>query len=149
MEGHFLIGGQNFGHEADDQGVSFEGAGQKTSAFRGQEDAPAAAVLGVRGPAHPSGLLEARQVARDVALGREQAPGQGRVRKVWRQLLREAVVVARCTVERLMRQMGLEGAVRGKKAKTTWPSGQAAERPRDLVDRDFSVPGPNRLWVGE
>jgi putative transposase len=71
------------------------------------------------------------------------------VRKVWRQLLREAVVVARCTVERLMRQMGLEGAVRGKKAKTTWPSGQAAERPRDLVDRDFSVPGPNRLWVGE
>jgi putative transposase len=69
-------------------------------------------------------------------------------RKVWRQLHREAIPVARCTVERLMRQMGLQGAVRGKKWKTTITDA-GAERPADLVDRDFSATRPNQLWVAD
>jgi transposase InsO family protein len=71
------------------------------------------------------------------------------VRKVWHQLLREGIEVARCTVERLMREMGLQGVVRGKKPRTTQPAENAMERPRDLVDRDFSAPAPNRLWVAD
>jgi len=69
-------------------------------------------------------------------------------RKVWRQLRREGVKVARCTVERLMRKMGLQGVVRGRKLRTTIPD-KAAERPRDLVDRKFTADGPNRLWVAD
>ena len=70
------------------------------------------------------------------------------VRKVWHQLLREDVPVARCTVARLMRDMGLQGAVRGKKFKTTVPDHTAA-RPLDLVDRDFTATRPNQLWVAD
>lgn len=69
-------------------------------------------------------------------------------RKVWLQLRREGIVVARCTVERLMRQMGLRGAVRGKKYRTTNTDLQA-ERAPDLVDRDFSAGAPNRLWLAD
>jgi putative transposase len=68
--------------------------------------------------------------------------------KVWRQLLRERVVVARCTVERLMAELGLRGAVRGKTRRTTTPD-QTAARPADLVDRDFSASRPNQLWVAD
>ena len=70
------------------------------------------------------------------------------VRKVWRQLTRDGVEVARCTVERLMRDMGLQGAVRGRTFKTTI-SDDAAMRPPDLVDRDFSASRPNELWVAD
>jgi putative transposase len=70
------------------------------------------------------------------------------VRKVWRQLNREGTKVARCTVERLMRQMGLEGAVRGRKARTTIPA-EAAAQPGDLVMRDFTAVRPNQLWVAD
>src|SRR5258705_3521957 len=69
-------------------------------------------------------------------------------RKVWRQLLREKVDVARCTVERLMRQMGLQGVVRGRKARTTIPDDLAA-RPADLVQRSFQADRPNQLWVAD
>ncbi|MFC1881539.1 IS3 family transposase [Thermodesulfobacteriota bacterium] len=69
-------------------------------------------------------------------------------RKVWRQLLREDFPVARCTVERLMRQMGLRGVVRGKKVKTTIPD-EVAARPADLVERDFTATHPNQLWVAD
>lgn len=69
--------------------------------------------------------------------------------KVWRQLRREDVDVARCTVERLMRQMGLKGAVRGRAFKVTTVADEDAQRPRDLVKRDFSAPAPNRLWVAD
>ncbi len=65
------------------------------------------------------------------------------VRKVWRQLLREEVDGARCTVERLMRQMGLEGARRGKRFKKTTVVDEAAHRPADLVQRDFTASRPN------
>ena len=70
------------------------------------------------------------------------------VRKVWRQLNREGLDVARCTVRRLMREMGLQGAVRGRKFKTTITD-DAAARPTDLVARDFSATRPNQLWVAD
>ena len=69
-------------------------------------------------------------------------------RKVWRQLHREGIETARCTVERLMREMGLRGVVRGRKPRTTIPN-EAAERPKDLVARKFFADGPNRLWVAD
>ncbi len=84
------------------------------------------------------------------AIGRihEHSDGTYGADKVWRQLRREGIEVARCTVERLMRQAGLEGVRRGKRRRTTIPSDQA-ERPRDLVERDFSASEPNRLWVSD
>ncbi len=69
-------------------------------------------------------------------------------RKVWRQLGREGVDVARCTVERLMRKLGLQGAVRGRKARTTVPDDKAP-RPADLVERDFTATRPNQLWLAD
>jgi putative transposase len=69
-------------------------------------------------------------------------------RKVWRQLGREGILVARCTVERLMRQLGLQGVRRGKARRTTTPD-EATARPADLVERDFSAARPNQLWVAD
>ena len=69
-------------------------------------------------------------------------------RKIWRQLNREGGSVARCTVERLMRGMGLQGAVRGKPVKTT-VSDKAAPCPQDKVKRQFQAPRPNALWVSD
>ncbi|WP_088179103.1 IS3 family transposase [Azonexus hydrophilus] len=68
--------------------------------------------------------------------------------KVWRQLNREGIAVARCTVERLMRQQGLRGAMRGKPVKTTRPD-PAAPCPLDRVNRQFSATRPNQLWVAD
>ena len=70
------------------------------------------------------------------------------VRKVWRQLRREGVEVGRCTVARLMRQMGLRGAVRGRRFKTTIAD-SSSPRPADLVERNFTVSRPNALWVAD
>ena len=70
------------------------------------------------------------------------------VRKVWRQLCREGRDVARCTVARLMREMGLQGAVRGRRFKTTKPDSSGG-RPMDLVERDFNATRPNELWVSD
>lgn len=70
------------------------------------------------------------------------------VRKVWRQLNRESIPVARCTVERLMQRLGLYGVVRGRGCKTT-RADPAADRPADLVQRNFSATGPNQLWVAD
>jgi transposase InsO family protein len=69
-------------------------------------------------------------------------------RKVWRQLNREGIPVARCTVERLMRALGLSGVVRGRKFKTTIADDTAA-RPADLVCREFTASRPNQLWVSD
>jgi putative transposase len=69
-------------------------------------------------------------------------------RKVWLQLRREGILAARCTVERLMRKDGLEGVRRGRKRRTTIPDDQA-QRPLDLVERDFSAQAPNQLWVAD
>ena len=70
-------------------------------------------------------------------------------RKVWRQLQREGQSVARCTVERLMRQMGLEGVRRGPRVKVTTRVDETLSRPADLVERDFTVQQPNQLWVAD
>ena len=69
-------------------------------------------------------------------------------RKIWRQLKREGLMVARCTVERLMRELGLQGAIRGKRVRTT-VSDRSAPRPLDQVNRQFNAPAPNRLWVSD
>jgi putative transposase len=69
-------------------------------------------------------------------------------RKTWRQLNRERIRVARCTVERLMRKLGLRGVVRGKAFKTTIPD-EAAHHPADLVERQFTAVRPNQLWVAD
>ncbi len=69
-------------------------------------------------------------------------------RKIWRELNRQGHAVARCTVERLMRELGIAGAVRGRKVITTIPGGQA-ERAPDRVERDFVAPAPNRCWVAD
>jgi transposase InsO family protein len=69
-------------------------------------------------------------------------------RKVWRQLGRENVVAARCTVERLMRRMGLQGVVRGRRCRTTIADANTV-LPGDLVKRDFRAERPNELWVAD
>ena len=70
-------------------------------------------------------------------------------RKVWKQLGREQIVVARCRVRRLMRVMGLAGAVRGRAWVTTTQADAGPERPTDLVDRHFTATRPNQLWVSD
>ena len=70
-------------------------------------------------------------------------------RKVWRQLRREGRRVARCTIERLMRDMGLRGVSRGRAWKITTQPDAAAARPADLVDRQFTATRPNQLWVAD
>lgn len=70
------------------------------------------------------------------------------VRKVWRQMKREGFDIARCTIERLMRDMGLQGVIRGKPMRTTI-SDKAAVCPLDHVNRQFHAPAPNRLWVSD
>jgi putative transposase len=69
-------------------------------------------------------------------------------RKVWWQLDAEGAGIARCTIERLMRADGLTGVVRGKRLRTTIAD-EAADRPIDLVDRDFNASAPNALWVAD
>src|SRR5260370_15689550 len=70
-------------------------------------------------------------------------------RKVWLQLRREGIEVARCTVARLMKELGIAGAsARPKKPRTTVP-GAAGQRPADLLERDFTTPAPNRRWVAD
>jgi putative transposase len=68
--------------------------------------------------------------------------------KMWLQLNKEKIAVGRDQVRRLMREMGLDGVVRGKKTFTTVP-GDMAQRPADLVNREFKAPAPNRLWVAD
>jgi putative transposase len=70
------------------------------------------------------------------------------VQKVWKQLHRERITVARCTVARLMHELGLRGVVRGRRATTTVPD-LLAERPQDLVQRNFTATRPNQLWVSD
>ena len=69
-------------------------------------------------------------------------------RKVWRQLTREGIPVARCTIERLMRREGLCGVVRGRKKRTTFPA-DVADRPLDRVHRQFVASRPDELWIAD
>jgi len=68
------------------------------------------------------------------------------VRKIWRQLHREGIGIARCTTARLMRQMGLSGVIRGRRVKTT-VSDRAVPSPLDRVNRQFQAPRPTVLWL--
>lgn len=68
--------------------------------------------------------------------------------KVWRELKRQDIWVARCTVQRLMRELGLRGTVRGRTTRTTVVD-ETSQRPMDRVDRDFSATRPNQLWVSD
>lgn len=68
--------------------------------------------------------------------------------KIWKQLNREGITVARCTVARLMRELGLRGVRRGKAVRTTRPDA-GVPRPPDLVERDFAAMRPNQLWVAD
>lgn len=80
----------------------------------------------------------------------ETSRGRYGTRKVWLQLRREGIEAAKCTVERLMAKEGLQGAVRGKRPRTTVPGeDRGAERPPDLLERDFSAAAPNRRWVAD
>jgi putative transposase len=69
-------------------------------------------------------------------------------RKVWKQLNREQIRIAKCTTERLMKRLGIQGVKRGKGYKTTIPD-DAAARPADLVQREFTATRPNQLWVAD
>jgi putative transposase len=68
--------------------------------------------------------------------------------KIWRQLQREGIAVGRDRVARLMRELGIRGMVRGRPRRTTIPA-ESDQRPADLVNRDFTAPAPNRLWVAD
>jgi transposase InsO family protein len=69
-------------------------------------------------------------------------------RKVYKQLRREGILEPRCRIERLMRELGLQGRVRGKKRRTTIPA-EVSPRPPDLVDRRFKASAPNQLWIAD
>ena len=89
------------------------------------------------------------ELAKEIVRVFEDNYGVYGARKVWRQLNREGIGVARCTVERLMRQAGLTGRVRGGKKRRTTIADPAAVRPADLVDRNFATSAPNQLWVAD
>jgi len=79
-----------------------------------------------------------------------KARGKYGARKVWRQLNRDGITVARCTVERLMRELGIGGVkARRKRPRTTVPAPAGTERPSDLLERDFSADAPNKRWVAD
>jgi putative transposase len=97
---------------------------------------------------HQPSVRDQRDTALKVEIRRvwEASRGVYGARKVWRQLGREGVQVARCTVERLMGELGLHGVVRGRRKRTTIPD-ETGPRPADLVNRQFAATRPNQLWV--
>jgi putative transposase len=92
--------------------------------------------------------LRDREVLAEIRRVHDASGGLYGARKVWWQLAHDGIRVARCTVERLMRQDGREGVVRGKARRTT-VADERADRPPDLVERDFTATAPNRLWVAD
>jgi putative transposase len=100
-----------------------------------------------RRPASARAVRDAKLKAEIARVHAEQFGVYG-ARKVWRQLRREGIAVARCTVERLMGELGLEGVRRGKPRRTTTPD-ETTARPADLVERNFSAARPNQLWVAD
>jgi putative transposase len=81
---------------------------------------------------------------------KEKGRGVYGARKVWHELKREGIEVARCTVERLMGEIGIAGASASRRRpRTTVPAGPGHDRPSDLLERDFTAPAPNRRWVAD
>ena len=97
----------------------------------------------------PKRLLRERELRVEIERVWKENQAVYGARKVWKQMKREGIEVARCTVERLMAQMGLQGAVRGRAFKRTTIVDEEAQRPADLVRRDFTADRPNRLWVAD
>jgi putative transposase len=98
-------------------------------------------------PASARNLRDAELLAR-IRRVHEDSDGVYGAHKVWKQLRREGVPAARCTVERLMRTAGLQGVIRGRKRRTTIPE-PAAPRPPDRVNRAFTASRPDQLWVAD
>ena len=102
--------------------------------------------------AHPEqrreGAKRDEQLILDIQRVWEENHRNDGARNVWKQLHRERIPVARCTVERLMKRPGIEGVRRGRRGMTTLPSDRI-EKPLDLVNRDFSADRPNQLWVAD
>jgi putative transposase len=98
----------------------------------------------------PASLRQVRDEELKVEIARVHKENFGvyGVEKIWRQLNREGIRVGRDRAARLMHELDLEGAVRGKRKRTT-VAGELDERPADLVDRNFRAPAPNRLWVAD
>ena len=96
----------------------------------------------------PPRLQRDRTLAPEIQRVHDENFGVYGARKVWRQLGREDISAARCTVERLMRSLGLQGIVRGRKCRTTIAN-DGAERPLDRVNRQFLAARPNALWVAD
>lgn len=96
----------------------------------------------------PPRLRRDRELMPEIGRVHEENFGVYGARKVWRQLGREDIVAARCTVERLMRSLGLQGVVRGRKCRTT-VADESAARPLDRVNRQFRASQPNQLWVAD
>ena len=92
--------------------------------------------------------LRDRETLAEVQRVYDASAGLYGARKVWWQLQADGIEVARCTVERLMRQAGLAGVVRGRRWRTTIAD-EGAARPEDLVGRDFTATAPNQLWVAD
>jgi transposase InsO family protein len=97
----------------------------------------------------PKRLLRERELRVEIERVWKENQAVYGARKVWKQMKREGIEVARCTVERLMAAMGLQGAVRGRAFKCTTIVDEDAQRPADLVRRDFTADRPNRLWVAD
>ena len=96
----------------------------------------------------PPRVMRDEQLKTDIRRVHAENYGVYGARKIWLALNREGIPVARCTVERLMRELGLAGARRGRRHRTT-VADAAAARPADLVGRRFNPPGPNRTWVAD
>jgi putative transposase len=111
------------------------------------EIAPSTYYAALARPASPRSVRD-RGLKRQISRVFEENFGVYGARKIWRQLNREGVSVARCTVERLMRDLGISGAVRGKTRRTTVADPSAGRAP-DLVGREFAAVAPNRLWVAD
>ena len=116
------------------------------------EDTPAeiAPSIYYAAKARPASARSRRDEELTALIGRIHAENYGvyGARKIWHELHRQAVPVARCTVERLMRAAGLRGLQRDKSPRTTRPAAET-NRPADLVKRDFTAAGPNQLWVAD
>ena len=96
----------------------------------------------------PARTCRDAELSREITRVYEESFRNYGARKVWLQLNREGIAVARCTVERLMRAEGIEGVRRGRRCRTTIPD-NAADRPLDLVNRQFTATQPNQLWVAD
>ena len=96
----------------------------------------------------PPRLRRDRALVPEIRRVYEENFGLYGARKLWRQLGREGFVVARCTVERLMRSLGLQGVVRGRRCRTTIPE-ESTALPLDRVNRQFAATRPNELWVAD